>query len=289
MSLSFRSRYLFPKLLSYIPIIRFSHAQVKDQSRPRHADLSSSVAILVLLCVLLTSILSGVVGMAGGMILIAVLVTVLPVTSAMILHGTVQSIANGSRFWFLRSNMVWTVIPPYLLGTTIVFAGFVFTTIIPRPALVLLLVGTFPWIARLVPRLSGLDIAKPSHAFACGVSVTLAQLLTGASGPLLDVFYLKSSLNRYQIVATKAFTQTLGHLIKLVYYGGMASIAVDALDPLLTPGFIIGSVSLAVAGTWIGTRFLDRVNEAAFRTVTGRIILIVGTLAIVKGAWDLFT
>lgn len=246
------------------------------------------MAILVLLCVLFTATLSGVAGMAGGMILMAVLVTVLPVASAMILHGAVQSIANGSRFWFLRRNMVWQVIPPYLFGATIVVAGFVFTTIVPDPSLVLLLVGTFPWIARLVPRLGGLDISNPPNACACGISVTAAQLLAGASGPLLDVFYLKSSLDRYQVVATKAFTQALGHLIKLIYYSSVAIVAVEPADPLLTPSFIFGSVILAIAGTWIGTRFLDRVNETTFRIVTGRIILILGTLAILKGTWELW-
>ena len=118
--------------------------------------------------------------------------------------------------------------------------------------------------------------------------MTAAQLLAGTSGPLLDVFYLKSSLNRYQVVTTKAFTQALGHVIKLLYYSSIAIIAVEPIDPLLTPGFILGSVSLAIVGTWIGTRFLYRVNETTFRTVTGRIILILGTLAILKGAGGLW-
>lgn len=133
----------------------------------------------------------------------------------------------------------------------------------------------------------GLDITKPSNAIACGVSVTLGQLLAGASGPLLDVFYLRSSLNRYQVVATKAFMQTLGHIVKLVYYGCIASKAVDTLNTLLTPGLLVVSISLAVAGTWVGTRFLDRVNETAFRNVTSKIILIASTICIMKGAWDL--
>ena len=154
MSLSSRSLHLFPKLLTYIPIIRFFHTQVKDQSHAEHPGLTSSLTILVFICVLLTSILSGVVGMAGGMVLMAVLVTVFPVASATILHGTVQSISNGSRFWFVRGNTVWNVIPPYLVGTTIVLAGFIFSTIIPDPALILVLIGIFPWIARLVPRLA---------------------------------------------------------------------------------------------------------------------------------------
>ena len=44
------------------------------------------------------------------------------------------------------------------------------------------------------------------------------QLIAGASGPILDVFYNGSSLNRREIVATKAFTQAMGHLIKLAFY-----------------------------------------------------------------------
>ena len=46
-----------------------------------------------------------------------------------------------------------------------------------------------------------------------------AQLIAGASGPILDVFYNGSSLNRREIVAT-AFTQAVGHLIKLAFTCG---------------------------------------------------------------------
>ena len=45
-----------------------------------------------------------------------------------------------------------------------------------------------------------------------GVVVSATQLLAGASGPLLDVFYLNTPLNRYQVIASKAITQTLGHV-----------------------------------------------------------------------------
>lgn len=44
-----------------------------------------------------TSVLSGVFGMAGGLILMGVYATVLPVATAMVLHGTTQIAANGMR------------------------------------------------------------------------------------------------------------------------------------------------------------------------------------------------
>ena len=90
---------------------------------------------------------------------------------------------------------------------------------------------------------------RPATAFSCGCVVTAAQLLAGASGLLLDVFYPNSRLGRHAIVATKAITQTIGHLLKLAYYG--------ISDPHSVPAWLIAVACLtAVAGTRIGTRLL---------------------------------
>ena len=49
------------------------------------------------LAVLATSFLSGVVGMAGGMILMGILLLMMDVTAAMVLYGVTQTAANGWR------------------------------------------------------------------------------------------------------------------------------------------------------------------------------------------------
>ena len=54
--------------------------------------------LAILATVLATSVLSGILGMAGGMLLMAVLVSLLPVSGAMVLHGAVQAMANGSDY-----------------------------------------------------------------------------------------------------------------------------------------------------------------------------------------------
>ena len=46
---------------------------------------------VIFVSVLGTSILSGVIGMAGGLLLMGVLVSLLPVAGAMIVHGAVQA------------------------------------------------------------------------------------------------------------------------------------------------------------------------------------------------------
>ena len=249
------------------------------------------IAIAVLISVLLTSILSGVVGMAGGMVLMAILATLFPVASAMILHGAVQALSNGARFWFLREHMAWRIVPPYAAGAGAVVLVFSFATFVPDAAIVLILIGSFPWLGRAVPKLRGLDVTRRLTGVACGVSVTTAQLLAGASGPLLDVFYLNSDLNRYQVIANKAFTQTIGHIIKLGYYGTLLSIGAgglaNGLDGNLTWWLVLGAMATATLGARIGTSLLHRVNEVQFRRITGWIVLALGALCMFKGAVDL--
>lgn len=233
--------------------------------------------------VLITALLSGVLGMAGGMILMAILVALLPVATAMVLHGAVQAFSNGSRAWFLREHIRWDVLPWYLAGASLALGLFAALAFVPDPALVLIFVGAMPWIARAVALLGRADLARfdvsrPVTGAICGVTVTLAQLVAGASGPLLDLFYLHSPLNRHQVVASKAVTQTVGHLLKLGYYGTIAGSAAAL------PGwFYAVAIATAVLGARLGTRLLDRLADDTFRRVSGWIILALGLMAMIEG------
>ncbi len=242
------------------------------------------IAAAILLTVLVTAVISGVLGMAGGLILMVVLASVLPVSTAMILHGAVQATSNGARFVFLRDRMMWSVLPWYAAGAALAVLLFVSVAFVPDPALVLIIVGSFPWLARLLPMLRGLDVRKRGTATVCGATVTGAQLLAGASGPLLDAFYLETDVDRRAIVATKAFTQTVGHVIKVGYYAWISSRALPDVESIrLSPFLIAGGMLLAVAGARIGTRLLDRFDDRQFRRVTGPVILALGALCVVQG------
>jgi len=240
------------------------------------------IEALILVCVLLTSILSGVIGMAGGMILMAILVSVVSVAAAMMIHGAVQATANGSRAWFLRSHIQWRILPAYSLGAAITLSAFWTLTLVPNASVILIIVGLLPWLARAVPKLHGLNICDPATALLCGGVVTAAQLFAGASGPLLDVFYLNSRLNRYQVIASKALTQTLGHLLKLIYYGLIIGVA----DSIPWWFYTIAMV-IAVTGTRIGTRALERISDTRFRQISGYIILFIAAVCTLKGTLEL--
>lgn len=238
--------------------------------------------LLILVSVFLTAVLSGILGMAGGMILMAILVTAVSVSAAMMLHGAVQAMSNGSRAVFLREHVKWHILPPYVVGAALAVGGFAALAVVPDAGLVLVLVGVMPFLARATPRLGTLDMNHKPTAVLCGLVVTAAQLLAGASGPLLDMFYLNSTLTRHEVVASKAITQTLGHLLKIGYYGLLIG-NVDVLPLWIYPV----AMATAVAGARVGTRFLDRLADDTFRRVSGWFILGIGGVCVIQGVRNL--
>ena len=244
--------------------------------------------LLVTISVFLTSLLSGVVGMAGGIILLAILVSLMNVPNAMFMHGLVQAFANGSRFLMIRQHVVWSTVPAYFLGTSTALLPFVLLTIVPNKGMLLLLIGTITLLGVNIPKSWGLDIKKPWVSFLCGATVGFTQLLAGTSGPILDLFFQKSQLNRFEIVATKAFTQTIGHVCKMAYY---LYITVQ-LTWLSTSQEILGLTAVAVVvstlGTWCGVQILRRIREQTFQNLLPWIIRLVSIYCVLQGSWELF-
>src|SRR5258705_13615575 len=66
--------------------------------------------------VIVTSIISVIFGMAGGLVLMLILGLVLPVQSAMVLHGIAQFFSNGWRAIMWRQWIDWKIIGFYGLG-----------------------------------------------------------------------------------------------------------------------------------------------------------------------------
>ena len=179
------------------------------------------VYFILVLATLVTSFISGVLSMAGGMILMGVFGFFLTVPAAMVLHGIAQAFSNGSRVWLYRHLIKWRVLVFYCIGALVVLAAFSIFRFVPDIGLVFILIGAFPFLALLLPDRIDLDMEKPRVSFSSGIVVTTAQMLAGASGPVLDIFYVQSAMSKEEILGTKAVTQTLGHILKLIYYGSL--------------------------------------------------------------------
>lgn len=245
--------------------------------------MSATLTLLVAVppAVLATAVLSGVFGMAGGLILMAVYAVLLPVPAAMVLHGVTQLAANGSRCVLLWRHVRWRPVGVFLAGSAVSVAVFAGLAVVADRRTLFLALGAGTLVAQLLPPGAWLSIERRATAFVGGAVVTAAQLLAGASGPLLDVLYVRSSLDRRSVVASKAFTQTVGHLVKIAYFGALvpAGDALDAVPLWLYP--LVAAV--AVAGTRLGRACLERLDEQAFRRWSGRLVLALSVLCLARG------
>jgi uncharacterized membrane protein YfcA len=231
--------------------------------------------------VLATSFLSGIFGMAGGMVLMGILLALLSVEKAMVIHGVAQFASNGWRAVLWWRHIQWRVFRGYALGAGLVLAAMlVLQVTLSRPA-VMIVLGITPFLAFLLPPKLQLNVDRGGHPFACGVVCMGVQMLSGVSGPLLDTFFVRSAMNRHEVVSTKAAVQTLSHAARIAFFGTLLA----ASDQHVGPGLAVLLVASAIAGTSASRLVLDRITDANFRAITQRLVLSLGACYLVAGLW----
>src|SRR5690606_20932462 len=131
-----------------------------------------------------------------------VLVALMPVSAAMVLHGAAQLTSNGWRAVLWRRHIDFRIFGRFLIG--LLLAGLLFTFIgfIPDRAMVLITLGVVPFLAVLIPRQYVPQATSRGGAELCGFLNTAMQFIAGVSGPLLDIFYVRTEMDRRAIVAT---------------------------------------------------------------------------------------
>lgn len=249
--------------------------------------MGTAVLVLIPFAVVATATLSGTFGMGGGMILMGVYAAFLNVPQAMVLHGVTQLASNGSRCVLLWRHVHWRTVRVYLLGSVPAVALMAsFTVVVDRTTLYLLL-GAVPLSVAVLPRTERLTVDRPSLAALCGAVVTCAQLTAGVSGPLLDVFFVRSRLDRHEVIATKAVTQAWGHLLKLVYFTSLVSTP-GTLDGL--PGWLPPLVvACALAGTALGKGILGRLTDTGFRRLSTSLVTAIALVFLARGIGGFLT
>lgn len=222
-----------------------------------------------------TATLSGIFGMAGGILLMGVYAALLPVATAMVLHGATQLVANGMRAAVLWREIHWRGVRFYLGGALLAFATLLYARFVPDQLVVFLGLGLSPFVARLLPA-RWLDFERPSGAVLCGAQVAALNLTVGAAGPLLDVAFVDTRLSKHQIVATKAITQVFSHVLKLAYFAPLVS------GREVAPGLLLAILCSTVLGTWTGTRILARLSDRRFRALSRYLVYGIGAFYLYK-------
>ena len=133
-----------------------------------------------------TALLSGVFGMAGGLVLIGVLLALLPVADAMVLHAVTQMASNGWRAALWWRYVRLRPMANYLLGALAAVLVLGVLNYVPSRPVALLMLGTTPFLVRLLPTRFKPDPERLGHGLLYGAACMALMILTGVSGPLMD-------------------------------------------------------------------------------------------------------
>jgi len=227
----------------------------------------------------LSAAISGTIGMGGGVLLLAVMATVLDPVAVVPVHGVIQLTSNFTRSIALLRRVDWQIFgmytPGMILGAWLglqLYRGAGAPWF--KPA-----IGAFVLSFLLWQRFRPERLALPRAVFIpAGVGGGFLTITLGAAGPYLAAFFLRDDLDRHEVVATKAAIQTFGHFLKIPAF---LSIGFDYGAQL---GLIVPLALCAIAGTWAGTRLLARLPEPTFRLLF-RTVLAILAVRLLLSPW----
>lgn len=229
-----------------------------------------------------TSIISAVVGMAGGIVLLAILTLVLPWGVVIPIHGIVQLVSNFSRAFILRKHIHLPIFLYFLLGAPF---GAMFSTqliqkisspLIPSILIICLIIYT----VFKPKRLPAIQLQYWQYSIL-GFVTGFLGLLIGATGPFLAVFFFREDLKKEEIVATTASVQILTHSLKIPAFLYLGFNYLEHL-PLISI-MIVG----AIIGTELGIKILNRMNPALFTRFYKTVLLLIAIHLLFKNVLNI--
>ncbi|MEL6569799.1 MAG: sulfite exporter TauE/SafE family protein [Pseudomonadota bacterium] len=247
--------------------------------------MTTLAGLIILAASAITAFISGIFGMAGGIILMGVLIALPSVTvaSAMIIHGAIQMVANGWRAYLIREHIDWIATRRYAVGAAIGVAGLFAVTWVPNKQQVYLVLGLLPLLIWVPKERFHLDIQRRRDAIGAGIVVQALNTIAGVAGPLLDLFFVNNEMTRQEIVATKSITQTLSHLIKIGFWT-VPVVSAAGWGAMPPAWFLAAAIPIAMTGTWAGGRVLAIMSDVNFKAWMKWLVTAIGAVMLVRAA-----
>lgn len=214
---------------------------------------------------------SAIIGMAGGMVLLAVMLTAgLDPKVAVPVHAVVQLVSNGTRViaqlkyvrWRPFLAMALAALPGPWLGMWLLQQLDADT--------VRLFTGMLVLYATWVPKWGIPDIGQTAAFLIAGALVGVLGVVVGAVGSILAPFFLRTGFEKEPLIATKAVCQAYSHILKIVAFGAAGFSFVEQAR------WIAPMAIATVAGTFLGTWLLQRISDRAFYWIYRAVLTVLG-------------
>ena len=225
----------------------------------------------------LTSTIAAIVGLGGGMMLIAILPSFLPINALIPVHGLTQVTSNLSRAIFGYKDVQYEVIPKFLIGSFLGIALFASILNFISLEYVPLFIGLYILLSLWSQKFNE-KIKKYESYFLAGFFQTGLSMVVGATGPLSMTLLLKDYKDKDKVVATSAALMSLTHILKVFVFMYFGFVFFDYI------GIIIAMVIGAIAGSWAGTKLRNIIDGKKFEIIL-KILLTALALKVIIGVF----
>lgn len=224
----------------------------------------------------LTSFIAAAFGLGGGILLLAIMGSLLPVATMIPIHGVVQLGSNAGRALMMLRHVAASVLPPFVIGCLIGGAAGSVVVIRMPPDLLQIGLGLFVlwsvWGRPPALRSGGSALA------ATGLISTFLTMFFGATGVFVAAVVRTLGFDRLTFVATHAACMTLQHGIKVIAFG-LLGFAFGDYAPLM-----LLMVASGLLGTFLGGQVLKRTADERFHLILKGLLTILALRLLWQGA-----
>jgi uncharacterized membrane protein YfcA len=223
-----------------------------------------------------TSFIAGAFGLGGGIVLLAIMGSLMPVTTMIPVHGVVQWGSNAGRMLMMLRHIDTSLIMPFALGSLV--GGAIGSAVVIRMPPELLQIGLgFFVLWSIWGRLPALASGRTAMA-GTGLVSTFLTMFFGATGVFVASVVKTLGFDRLTFVATHATCMTLQHGIKVAAFG-LLGFAYGQYAPLML--LMIGS---GLLGTYAGRYVLKRTADERFHLILNGLLTVMALRLLWQGA-----
>ncbi len=233
--------------------------------------VSALVFILLVASAVFTSALSGMMGMAGGVLMLAVIVSLVDTAYVVPLHAVVQLVSSSTRLGVYCRYIRWDIVKVFALGLLPgTVAGIFLFNLLPKDVTkltmgIFILVFTFWPQTRWESRRGYSGVFMPLGFISGALGVVI-----GTSGPLNAPFFIRQGMEKKELIGTRAACHALSHLLKIPFFG---FIGINVFGNGNYRLIIILALA-TIVGTVLGRRMLTRIDERKF-VVAFKVLLVL--------------
>lgn len=215
-----------------------------------------------------TSFITASMGIGGGVLLLAILATVLPPAALIPVHGLVQLGSNGNRAIMTRKHIDWSMVKSFTVGA--LFGAFAASFVVIQLPLYLIQLCVALFILFLVwgPKPQRHQVSEKGQ-ITYGAATTFLSMFVGATGPLVASVVHRQSYDKHSITATFATCMSFQHLLKMLVFS-LVGFAFWQWLPLIVL-MILGGMF----GTWLGLKMLNKIPAGHFKLIFKTVITLL--------------